>query len=183
MHINNNKISSQAAFCWGKQNANLSFFLDYGRGMEDERFCFFLPSMLRKQTSISDHLSWCLSYVRSNLCTVTDTVGCCRFALCSWTISPHWQTNEELFEAASAPHWRCSGGAFLHDGQRFCSVSQHSMTPGDVWAGRAQLNPFKMASSKSLCACFCPNLPPSWSFVSDRLQSSNVVVPVGTLVT
>lgn len=84
MHINNNKISSQAAFFWGKQNANLSCFLDYGRGMEDERFGFFLPSMLRMQTSISDHLSWCLSYAKSNLCTVTDTVGCCRFALCSW---------------------------------------------------------------------------------------------------
>lgn len=36
--------------------------------MEDERFGFFLPSM-------PDYLSWCLSYAKSNLCTVTDTVG------------------------------------------------------------------------------------------------------------
>lgn len=91
----NNKISSQTAFLGGKWNANLSSFLDYGRGMEDERFpfSFFHRLLLRMQTSISDHLSWCLSYAKSNLCTVTDTVGCCRFALYSWTISSKQQTN------------------------------------------------------------------------------------------
>lgn len=89
-------------------------------------------------------------------------------SLCGWVPPASAATSAEVPPSVG----------FLQDGQRASSSSLSRVTPGDTWTEGAQAKAFRIPSSRSVCARFCPNLPPSWSL----LLAPSTAAPGGTSV-